>query len=377
MAVPNGRRIRVVQAIYSMHIGGAENAVVNIARGLDRTRFEVALCCTREAGVLADQLRAEGVEVVLAAPPKGESKYKTPWTVWRALRRLRPDVVHTHSTPTLLHVGPLGAIGLLPPTVHTFHYGNYPLDNAREMRAERLLAGRMSALVAVSNVQKEALVRYHGLKPERITTIVNGVAENPYLADSAVRARLRAEFGFAAGDVVVGCVAVLTRQKGIPHLLASAARIKALRPAVRFLVAGGGPLEADLRAQAAAMGLAGTVVFTGWRQDNLQILTALDVFVMASLWEAMPLALLEAMAAHRPIVVTDVGENRRVVSDGACGRVVPAGDEDALTDAIMAQIDDPPAAAAMGDRAYERFAAEFRTDRMVRRYEEVYGRLAG
>jgi glycosyltransferase involved in cell wall biosynthesis len=374
---PTSRRIRVVQAIYSMHIGGAEHAVVNIARGLDRERFEVAVCCTREAGVLADQLRSEGVDVVLAAPPKGESKYKTPWTVWRALRGLRPDVVHTHSTPTLLHVGPLGALGLLPPTVHTFHYGNYPLDNAREMRAEKWLSRRVSALIAVSNVQRDALIRYHALSPSRIETIVNGVAENPYLADPGVRARLRAEFGFAAGDVVVGCVAVLTRQKGIPHLLAAAARIKAARPAVRFLVAGGGPLERDLRAQAATMGLGDTVVFTGWRQDNLKILTALDVFVMASLWEAMPLALLEAMAARRPIVVTDVGENRRVVADGACGRVVPPADETALADAILGHLDDPAAAAAMGERAYQRFADEFRTDRMVRRYEAVYDRLAG
>jgi glycosyltransferase involved in cell wall biosynthesis len=224
------------------------------------------------------------------------------------------------------------------------------------MRAEKWLSRRVSALIAVSNVQRDALIRYHALSPSRIETIVNGVAENPYLADPGVRARLRAEFGFAAGDVVVGCVAVLTRQKGIPHLLAAAARIKAARPAVRFLVAGGGPLERDLRAQAATMGLGDTVVFTGWRQDNLKILTALDVFVMASLWEAMPLALLEAMAARRPIVVTDVGENRRVVADGACGRVVPPADETALADAILGHLDDPAAAAAMGERAYQRLA---------------------
>ena len=113
-------------------------------------------------------------------------------------------------------------------------------------------------------------------------------------------------------------------------------------------------------------------IFTGWRQDNLELLTALDVFVMPSLWEAMPLALLEAMAARRAIVVTDVGDNRRVVDDGRCGVVVPAGDAAALAAAIDRLLADPLAAAAMAARAQERFGAAFTTARMVHEYEALY-----
>ena len=114
------------------------------------------------------------------------------------------------------------------------------------------------------------------------------------------------------------------------------------------------------------------MIFTGWRQDNLELLTALDVFVMPSLWEAMPLALLEAMAARRAIVVTDVGDNRRVVDDGECGVVVPAGDPAALAAAIERLLGDSAGAAAMAARAQARFRSTFTVARMVQEYEALY-----
>jgi glycosyltransferase involved in cell wall biosynthesis len=165
---------------------------------------------------------------------------------------------------------------------------------------------------------------------------------------------------------------VLTRQKGITHLLQAVPEILRTHPRVRVLVAGGGPLLGALQDEARALGIDGRVVFTGWRQDNLELLTTLDVFVMASLWEAMPLALLEAMAARRAIVVTDVGDNRAVVDGGRCGVVVPAGDPAALAGAVDRLLGDPAAAAAMAARAQERFRDAFTTARMVGDYEQLY-----
>jgi len=372
------RRIRVMQVIDSMHIGGAENAVVHLARGLDRRRFEVSLRCTNMLGVLADQLVSEGVDVELAGTDRrSKLRYFTPWFLWRAISRWRPDVVHSHGTPGLLHTGPLAAIGAAPPWVHTFHYGNYPLANAREMAAERLFAREASQLVAVSEVQRHSIIRHHRVPAGAIETVINGVDANRAVTDAAVRAERRREFGFADDAIVVGCVAVLTRQKGITHLLAAARQLIADDPRIHFLIAGGGPLEAALREESHALGLDGRVVFTGWRQDNLALLSALDVWVMSSLWEAMPLALLEAMAARRPIVVTDVGDNRMVVDGGACGLLVPAADPGAIAAAVRQHLHDPAAARAMAERAHSRFRAHFTTRQMLDRYEAIYSRLAG
>jgi glycosyltransferase involved in cell wall biosynthesis len=366
----NPGRIHVVQVIGTMHIGGAENAVVHIAQGLDRARFDVTLVCTRERGVLAEQLAAAGVDVRLAAPPSRRQRYFTPYYLSRELTRLGADVVHTHGTPSLLHVGPLAMLRQAPPWVHTYHFGNYPLPSRRMMAGERFFSRFATELVAVAEVQRASIIQHHRL--DRIGTIINGVEANPFLADPERRARKRAELGVAPDDVLVGGIAVLTRQKGITHLLQAAPQLLKAHPRVRILVAGGGPLLEPLREEARALGIGDRVIFTGWRQDNLELLTTIDVFVMASLWEAMPLALLEAMAARRAIVVTDVGDNRRVVDEGRCGVVVPPGDPAALAGAIDRLLVDPEAAAAMAARAQARFSSTFTVARMVQEYEALY-----
>lgn len=200
---------------------------------------------------------------------------------------------------------------------------------------------------------------------------------NPFLSDPGVAARKRAEFGFSPSDVVVGTIAVLSEQKGVPFLLGAARQVLERRPHVRFLIVGGGPLEASLRDQARALGLASSVVFTGWRPDSQELMTALDVYVMSSLWEAMPLALLEAMAARRAVVVTDVGENRRVLADGACGLVVPPRDANALARTIAALLDDRDLANRLRDAAFDRYAREYSVERMTAAHEALYTRMAG
>ena len=364
-----------MQVIDSLHIGGAERAVALLASGLDRSRFDVAVRCTNGLGVLADQLIAQSIDVQLAGAPTRRQRYFTPWYLWRVVRRWQADVVHTHGLPGLLHAGPLAALGVAPPWVHTFHYGNYPLDNAKEAWAERLFARTADQLVAVSDAQRRAIVADYGFKPDAMTTVINGVDASRVAVDAEARASRRREFGFEPGHIVVGCVAVLTRQKGITHLIQAARQIASADPRVRFLIAGGGPLEDSLRSEARSLGLDGLLVFTGWRQDNLELLSALDIFVMSSLWEAMPLALLEAMSARRPIVVTDVGDNRMVVDGGACGRLVPSGDAGAIVDAVRALIADPEQAAAMAERAHARFLARFTSSQMVGQYEAIYERL--
>ena len=368
-------KLRVLQVIGSMHIGGAESVVAHLIRGLDRDRFEVAVCCTNQLGVVAEGLKADGHTVMLAESASGLRRYLKPMFLFRVIREWSPHVVHSHGTTAVLHAGPLGFVGALPAWAHSFHFGNYDALNGRQVTAERLLCRSADQLVAVADRQRESVIRRHGLDSDRIMTILNGVLPNPFLEEADLTRRKRAELGIGADETVVGTVAVLSEQKGIPYLLEAAASVVEHHQKVRFLIVGGGRLEGQLRAAAESKGLGTRVVFTGWRQDAAELMTTFDVFVMSSLWEAMPMVLLEAMAARRPIVVTDVGDNREVVATGRAGIVVPPADAPALARGILEVLTKPGLAGQLADAAAHEHRRRFSVSAMLAAHAALYERL--
>jgi glycosyltransferase involved in cell wall biosynthesis len=365
--------INVVQLTGAMDFGGLENVIGHLARGLDPARFKVTVLCTRGIGTLGEKLRADGTDVVLMSEYKRSRRHLAPFDLYRALRGLRPDIVHSHGEPPLAAAGPIGYLGLMPFWVHSFHYGNYPYAESKRMLMERVLSRPASALIAVADQQRAAIIQHHRVNPNRIRTVMNGVQPNPFVGDTEHRARMRAEFGFTDMDRVIGTIAVLSRQKGVTHLLQAARTVLADSPHVKFLIVGGGPLEAALRKEAADLELGERVQFTGWRKDVQQILPTFDMFVMSSLWEAMPLTLLEAMAARLPIVVTDVGDNRNLVGgDGTCALVVPPADAPALAAAISRLSADPALGAKLGAQAGAAFEHRFTVGHMISAHERFY-----
>jgi glycosyltransferase involved in cell wall biosynthesis len=371
------RRIRVLQVVHALNYGGAEMVVVQLAQGADRSRFETVVCCCRDLGPLARGLHDQGIEVSRAGPPGRFQNYLRPWHVRRVISRVKPDVVHTHGFPALVEVGQLAALHLVPHWIHTYHFGNYPnFEKPHYMPMERLFSRWVDQLVAVSDTQRGLLIRYHKLRPDRIITITNGVSPNPFVADGHTRARKRSELGLPADAMVVGTVSVLRAAKGITHLLQAAQEIHGRRPDVRFVIVGGGPLEQELRAEARQRHLESVVTFTGWRPDISELLTTFDVFVMSSLWEAMPIALLEAMAARLPIVATDVGQNASIVQDGIGGVIVPAQNAGAIVAAVLDLIDQPSRRAVLAEAAHRRVEQEYATIRTIQRYEDLYARAA-
>lgn len=367
-------RIRVLQIIDSLHIGGAENVVIHLSRALDRSEFDAAAACTRFRGVQADRLTEAGLAVHPVFPTNRAFRHFTPLSLARLIHRLQPDVLHSHGTPALLHTGPLAMTGLLGrrPWIHTFHFGNYPHLAPNLMRGERFFAKYPTRLIAVSDSQREAISRCHNVPLERIETKYNGVHDLRLHQAPGARERGRAALNLSREDIVVGSLAVLSKQKGVSYFLHAASELLRTRPQLKFLVIGGGPLETELKNEAAALGIGNAVVFTGWRTDAIELLPALDVFVMASIWEAMPMVLLEAMAAQRTIVVTDVGDNKKIVEHERSGLVVPAADGAAIAAAIERLLANPSLMAAYADAAYKRFAEHYTVAQMTARYATLY-----
>jgi glycosyltransferase involved in cell wall biosynthesis len=188
--------------------------------------------------------------------------------------------------------------------------------------------------------------------------------------------RARAALGLAPDDLVVGCVAALRPEKRHELLLGAAARLVPRHPRLRVVLLGSGEREGELRAAAAALGLADRVVFAGFRTDVVSLLPALDVKALASVQETYPVSVLEAMAAARPVVMTDPPGVPDIVVDGVSGFRVPVGDEAALADRLDRLLADPALRQGMGARGYERAAREFPIERTLAGYEELFRRLA-
>jgi glycosyltransferase involved in cell wall biosynthesis len=174
---------------------------------------------------------------------------------------------------------------------------------------------------------------------------------------------------------VIGAISRLAWKKGIRHLIEATPYILESAPDAHVVIAGDGPLRAELEANADALGVRDRVLFLGSRADTIELMAAFDVFVLPSVVEGMSNALLEAMAVGRPVVVTDVGGNPEVVVDGETGLVVPPADPHQLAASIVKLLEAPELAAEMGAAGRRRVLEHYQIDVMTRRIEELYEEL--
>lgn len=371
--------LRVLQVIAGLNIGGAEKVVDLLVRTFSRDDVCSGVCCTKAIGVLGEALREQVADVpmYLAASTGIVGRYLTPLKLHQCITEFRPDVVHTHGSAAMIHAGPLAMAGALPPWVHTYHFGDYSnRPMSRMLKAETFFSRYPARLVAVSETQRRSIIQRLGVDERRLQTVVNGVPLNPFLGDRTVADRQRQALGIGRDELVIGTIAVLSEQKGISVLLKAIRHLVSEGATARFLIVGGGPLEQRLREESAALGLEDRVHFTGWRQDNLELMTVLDIFVMSSQWEAMPIALLEAMAAGRPIVATEVGENARILDHGRCGTLVSANDERALAEAMTRLAVSPDLRGQVAAQAQERHREAYSVGAMIAAYSQAFASVA-
>ncbi|MEO5951112.1 MAG: glycosyltransferase family 4 protein, partial [Chloroflexia bacterium] len=292
----------------------------------------------------------------------------------RYIRQNKIDIIHTHLLASDV-MGRVAGFVTRRPVVSTIHNARVDLD--KEPRHQQLME-RWTArlwcrrLIVVSSMLREEVAEWFGMPTSRVVGIPNGI-------DTA---RFRPAADFDRGEVkqellggdyrMVLNVARLMPQKGQKYLVEAAARVVGTRPDVRFVIVGTGPLQDEVMALAGELGIADKIVITGIRSDVPRILAAGDMFVLSSLWEGMPLSLLEAMAAGCPAVATNVGGVAEVLKQGEVGTLVPPEDVEALAEAIGAYLDEPERARRMAEKA-QAFAEEnYGMDAMIRRWEKVY-----
>jgi len=355
--------------------GGAERVIATLAEHLDPTRFAVTVAHLKERGDVGDELAARGVCVV--GIPRSRSRlgrYLSFRALGRIVRERRIQLLHSHTTyaltdAALCRVASMGAVRL----VHTFHFGNYPHYPGRYVLMERMASKVASHLVAVGQEQRKVIQSLYGIPVAAISTVLNGTDCPPPQPDAEWAGRLA-----GSGRVVVGTTATFIEQKGLDHLLDVAKILQRDAVPAVFVVTGDGPLRSRLEARRDAMGLHGMVHFAGWKAKAGVTMTPLyDVLLQPSLWEAMSVVVLEAMGASKPIVATDVGDNRHVVEDGVTGFIVQPGDVDAMAARLSALVMSEPLRQRLGSAGRHRYEQHYTARVMTREYEDVYDRLLG
>lgn len=364
---------RVLQVVATLIVGGAELLVQTIAAALDRRCFQVYVVALsdRQGSPLKAEFERLGVPVrVLGARKMYDPRLAL--SLARLIRDWRIELVHTHlMNPDIVGRAVGRALGL--PVISTMHnipesyeadaFYRYWLQRA----TQRTLATR---LIAVSEHIRAGYIARWRIAPEKIVTITNAVPLAPFLA-VAPGAPARPA---GAGPLITN-VGRLTAQKGQRQLLDAARLVLQRRPDARFQIVGAGELEPELRRHAAALGIAERVAFAGVRYDIPAVLGESDIFVLSSLWEGLPISAIEAMAAARPVVLTNVGGVRDMVRHGVDGLLVPPADPPALAGALLALLGDPDRRARLGAAARARAEREFGLEPFIQRHEQLYREL--
>lgn len=367
------RPLRVVQVTSTLLLGGAETIVVTLAEELRRMGVEVSVVRLRDYGgePLVRRLTESGIETFELG-----ARHLYSIGGWlglrRYLRRVRPDLVHTHLTyADVLGRSAAWPIGL--PVVSTLHNepASFALHRYDQRWFERLTARHMAdALVAVSPGDGETFARQWGLPPGRVHEIPNGIDLSRWIEVPPVGAA-------PVGPPTVLTVGRLTAQKAQDVLLRAAAIVLKSLPTVRFQLAGRGDREAELRALAVQLGIADAVEFLGEREDVPRLMAGCDAFVLSSAREGLPLVILEAMAAGRPVIATDVGGNRGALGEPPVGVLVRPGDAERLACELLRVLTDRGEARRLGEAARTRAMQTFSVRAMAERYLDLYTKVLG
>jgi len=367
-------RARVAHVVLGLRAGGLERVVIDLATKIDRTRFDPLVIALEEPGELAPLLEPWGVPIRLARRGLDPASLLV---LADRIAREGVDLVHTHNPSPHVH----GVVAALlaaarrgrrrPRVVHTKHGRNY-VDDARRVLVNRAAAALSDRIVAVSDDARRVALEVERVSAERLVTIRNGIDVDAFQPGDAERARRLAHV--PDGALHVGCVARLSAEKDHATLIEAFFRLRALFPDARLSLVGEGPERGALEALCERLGVRSSTRFLGHRDDVAALLPGFDVFALASRTEGTSLTLLEAAAAGVPIVATRVGGNPEVVSDGETGLLVPAGDPDALAEAIVG-LATCPERRRMGERGRASVEARYGVAKMVAAYESLYAEV--
>jgi len=370
-------RSRVLWFIKGLGPGGAERLLTTAIPHIDRNAFdyEVAYCLSHDNDLVSEFENANipvfCLDLKTAFDPRG------PYRLFRLLRNRRPQILHIHLPYTGILgrvIGSLAGVRDIVYTEHSVMEMYHPLT-----RLLNLLTYPLSrTIIAVSEEVQHSIMKHRITRRNKLLVIRNGVDPDCGSISGGYSDKTREVLGIPANHKVVGNVAHIRPEKGHDYLIRAAKIVLDHCPGVTFVIVGRENTNGEIRRLeelTAGLGIRERVVFTGFRQDVFNIMRIFDLFVLSSLYEGLPLALLEAMSMGKPAVAPQVGGIQEIIKDGMNGFMVPPRNPEALAEKIIQILQDHALYSKMSQNAYQVVRKQFSIQEMVRSIEHTYSTL--
>jgi glycosyltransferase involved in cell wall biosynthesis len=384
----SGPRVTVLHVLDDLETGGSERQLTAFLVRSDQRRFRHVVCALSEAGRFSDELARVGIEVHTLGVEFGWDLRRSVGRLGRLVAQVRPDLLHaTLYRPGLVSrfIGWRRRIPVITTLVNTTYEPEWLLDNPsldpRKVWVIQTIDRLTSRLwgtwfVAVTETVRTSAIRQIWIHPERISVIRRGLLFKAAPAGTD-RDAVRAALGWADARPLILNVGRLVAQKGQRHLIRAMRPVVDRYPTARLIIAGEGPLRGELETLVASEGLTGRVDLLGDRRDVDRLLHAADIFAFPSLYEGAANALLEAMAAEKPCVVTDVASLRELTEDGKVALLATLRSPEDFAAKILRLADDQALAERLGREARTSVVRQYDVDASVAALEALYERLAG
>jgi glycosyltransferase involved in cell wall biosynthesis len=367
------RKIKVLEVIRQGDVGGGESHVIDLVRGFDPQRVEpVVLAFT--PGQMIDSLRADGFRCHVIETRKPFDRH-----IQQEIRQLIKSegiqLIHAHGSRAASNIFWL-AFRLRLPLIYTVHGWSFHQDQrqmAYRLRAwsEKLICAFSSHIICVSESNRLSGTEAFGLNPAHTSIIENGINLERFSPDGRY-ADVRAELGFKADDFVVGLIARITLQKAPIDFVKAVAKAHRKEPRIKGLIVGDGDMKDEVVAYIYEQRLEDLFVLTPFRHDIPDVLHAIDVYCLPSLWEGLSISLIEAMAMRKPVVATPTDGTREVIRENRNGIVVNFDEPQELCDAFVYYLRHPEKREAYGREAERSVAERFDSRRVSRQVTDIY-----
>jgi glycosyltransferase involved in cell wall biosynthesis len=366
----------VLFSITDLELHGVQHQLLELVKGLDKKRFQPVVLTLTSGYPMEREYKAVLGSNLISLERKGKYDFLCLFKICRILRKMKVDVVQPFIIPATFFTLLPAILCRTPVKIVTErnskrekNYGS--LGFHLYLKAEDFLNRFADCAITNSWAGKEYLIE-RGIKPSKIKVIYNGIDTSHITCDEEVVQQVRQRLDLPPGVKVVGMVARMFPVKRYDIFLQAAAMVNRVVPDTRFVLVGDGPSRSNLEKLSQELGLVSKVTFTGEQRSVVPYLSNIDIFVLSSDAEGLSLSICEAMAMGKPVVATNVGGNQELVADGKTGFIVPPGDPEALSEAIIRLLRDTDAAQAMGQRGKEKIINELSWERYVNEYQSLY-----
>lgn len=378
-------KINLLYLITKLELGGAQKQLLSLISGLDRQKFNIFLF-TAKQGLLLDQaLSISGVSVnrsrFLERRINPFNDLLALIDIYRFIKKNHIEIVHTHSSKSGI-LGRLAArLAGTKVIIHTVHGWSFndlqnPLRRKGFIWLERLAAKFSHKLIIVSNYDKQKGLNNRIAGNNKYILIPYGINYEEFRTSPDTKnSILRQELGIANRDLIVGMISCFKPQKVPEDFIRLAFLVHQIMPAVRFVLVGDGLLRPRINQMIDRFKLQEVVFLTGWRRDIPAILSSIDIFVLTSLWEGLPISVLEAMASSLPVAATDTGGISEVIIEQKTGFLVNPGDMKKMAEKLINLLKSEDMRRTIGQKARDSLGDNFQIENMVKNTQELYNRL--